>query len=386
MVAIRRTTTAVVVVLAVLASIAVPAGTVHADGPRPPTSGNLGLVPANRATDVIPANIAIAPRAGETFPEFTIIAVQMAPMTKVLRDGTVDPHHAVAYWDFTLRFPRNTMSWPPFLPEPTDPWHFYFYEMPDGGLTGIGPRQGSPLYSPPTNLPADWLTRLVPAARAAIDPTVFSASIVPYLTSMVFGSVPVPASVNQAMLNFVVQADAIAAAGGTAGDLAAAANSVAEFIASQFTVQALGAALGLGGATLGLIATLSREPCYAKTAAILGEMLGVLGAIIGVSVAKTIGARALFIGIVLVLYADAIFSIRAQITTCAAYVEAANAAGQPEIAAILLDTSSVFIMLSMGALLIPVFVVGASIGLSALLNWWGEPALPAGLLAMFGLG
>jgi hypothetical protein len=49
--------------------------------------------------------------------------------------------------------------------------------MPDGELTGIGIDVGSPLYPPPSNLPADWLSRLVPAAKAAIPIATFEASM-----------------------------------------------------------------------------------------------------------------------------------------------------------------------------------------------------------------
>jgi hypothetical protein len=95
-------------------------------------------------------------------------------MTKVLRTGQIDPDHALAEWFFSIRFPVSG-SWPPFLPEPPDtPWRWHLFEMPDGGITGIGLDQGTVRRPPPNDLPADWIQQLVPTARAQISRETFA--------------------------------------------------------------------------------------------------------------------------------------------------------------------------------------------------------------------
>ena len=87
----------------------------------------------------------------EGFPDsypYTIVSVQYAAMGKVNRDGVLDQDHAIGFWKFQVRFPRGPISWPPFLPEPTDPWGFYFFEMPNGDAAGTGVMTGSPVYGP----------------------------------------------------------------------------------------------------------------------------------------------------------------------------------------------------------------------------------------------
>jgi hypothetical protein len=171
---------ALAVVLAVAGvAIALPA---HADGgpARQPRSGNPGLTPPNVATDVIATDFAIGPRPDEApFPETRVVGVQLVPMRKLLRNGGVDPDHAIAEWFFSVRYPRSTtIYWPPFLPEPPNtPWRWHFFEMPDGELIGIGPEHGSFLHPPPPGLPADWLNRLIPAAKANITEEQFAAAV-----------------------------------------------------------------------------------------------------------------------------------------------------------------------------------------------------------------
>jgi len=148
-----------------------------AEGERPFRSSTPGLTAPEYVSDPIPVNLVIAPRPGESFKPFTVTSVQFVPMTKVLRSGEIDPNHAIAQWEFTIRFARSPISWPPQIPEPTDPWVFHLYEMPDGGITGIGPsHMGSPLYSP-TDVPADWLQRMLTATRTEIPQATLEAAV-----------------------------------------------------------------------------------------------------------------------------------------------------------------------------------------------------------------
>src|SRR5215470_689317 len=96
--------------------VAVDPARAVADASRPPRSSKSGLVAPEIATDVIPTNIVIGPASGESFAEVTVVAVQKVPMVKILRDGSVDPDQALAEWLFTVRYPRNNVYWPPFLP------------------------------------------------------------------------------------------------------------------------------------------------------------------------------------------------------------------------------------------------------------------------------
>jgi len=382
-----RRAIAVAVVASLTAGHLTTAGPAQAEEMRPPRSANPGLVPPNRATDVIATDIAIGPREGE--PYFTssrIIAVQMAPMTKTLRDGTVDPDHAIAEWYFTVRYPRTSAYWPPFLPEPTEPWRWHMFEMPDGGITGIGPEPGSPLYTPPLDLPADWLTRLIPAARAAIPQEVFIEAIAAHIAPMVAPGVAMPAAVNAAVSAFLIQSTALVAAG-SAPTLTTFASTVGDAIASQFTPQTLGAVLVAEGAAFGFLAVITNDPCFSKTLQIFGLMLATSAAMVGASIAGTATARVAFIGAALLFYGTAVAALLLQFAGCKAYYDGLVAAG-PEmlpLANAVLVVASKFIMASITAMLVVFFAaVGATI--SAVFSWWGGPAPTPAAVALFAGG
>ncbi len=382
--AFLRAALAVTVAASMVAGILTTASPANADG-EPPVSGNLGLVPMNVATDVIATDILIAPRPDERpFTPFRITAVQMAPMAKVLRDGTLDPNHAIAYWDFTFGFPRNSMQWPPFLPEPTTPWRFHLTEMPNGGITMVAPSQGSPLYSPPIDLPPDWLHRLAPAARAAIAAEVFEQAIAENLVQSLIGNlVPIPPAATTAMLTLMQQNRGAITAGvapaPAVGELFGAA------IADQFNLQTLAGALAVGTAALVLTAILNGHPCYAKTAQVLALILATAAAMVGIALSTTQLNRGLYTTAALLSYGTAITAFGFQIYACKVFVDGLYAAQAEPIAYAALVTASSFLMVSGGALLAVYVVTSAMGGLTNVHNWWGAP-LPAGLLGVFGLG
>jgi hypothetical protein len=300
--------------------------TAQADEPRPPRSTQLGLVPPNVATEVMPTDITIAPGPNETFAPFRIVAVQLVPMIKTLFNGGVDPDHAIAEWYFTLRFVRSPDPWPPFLPEPTDPWTFSLFEMPDGGITGISlAHQGSPLYAPPSDLPANWLYRLVPAARAQIPQPQLLGSWVPRLLA----ALPIPAGALRATAEATVlgmaQGVLAQAQAGQAPNLDSFVNDPNRFFGDEAEV--LNALGSIASALAGLVASLltTAFPCFTKIFPIGMYGLAVFASLYAAALTNSPFARLLLTAAAVVYEGFALPELYTQVLGCYSFVVEADA-------------------------------------------------------------
>jgi hypothetical protein len=314
-----------VVVAALAAGFLCAVPPAHADEPRPPYSNLPGLVPPNVATEVIATDVVIGPQAGETFAPFRIIGVQLVGRLKAKAVGEIDQDHAVAEWFFTLRFPKSG-SWPPFLPEPTDPWTFSLFEMPDGGITGISvAHQGSPLYAPPSNLPGDWLQRLVPAARAAIPAEDFIAAWVPNLIDIVFSGNILVAGAEPAITDAAqgVLAQAVA---GQSPDVPSLFGDPAQYFGDPGTL--LGAIGGVAAELAELVEDFLADlfPCLTKIIPIGLKALGVYSSMFAAAVVESPATRLLLTDAAISFASLELVDFAGQLSGCDDFVEAASAA------------------------------------------------------------
>ncbi len=371
-------------------------------GERPPRSGRPGLTPPNVATDLIRTNMVIGPREGENFPAFTVVGVQLVPMMKVLRDGSIDPDHAIAHWFFTVKYPRNSNYWPPFLPEPTNPWRWHFYEMPDGGLTGIGPaEQGSPLYTPPPNLPQDWMSRMIAAAREGIPQGTFDAAVNDRVEDVDntgnLGDAP-PGEQEPCPAAFglddqapceegerVAQAfaDAGLPAPGPANPGVPGAprpgglppGPMAELCAATASqMEACLTAMGVAGAIISKLlekrtamAMTTLVPCFGQTAEVIGWMAAAEGLLIVAAFKPAAGVARAFLAIALVAFGWGMVQFAEQVRICGLLIQLATSGGlwAPYVAA----AAAMAIALSTVAILAVTFTVGQ--GIDVVQTWWG---------------
>ncbi len=238
--------------------------------PEDPYSNTPGIALPRSDPAYIPVSAVIAPGEGEMFAPITLVAVKAIPTAKVLRDGTLDPYHAVMDWRLRVnQFCPDTGQY--------ETCEYYYQEMPDGRVFQVLTHPDGTMQEHAFRVecqrvrgfraigaPVDLGARLVAAARANIPPETFEATSAAVLGPVLFAAAGLPASAVPPEFSewALVLAAAVGVAAVAAGPCGAALTSL---LASEAVVWIQ--LLSIPGAAPGVRGAKAARAAVAKVAA-----------------------------------------------------------------------------------------------------------------------